>query len=282
MTGELVAEARELAGLASHEAGLKIRELEDPLDLREACALLDRVWRPPAGSSLIMPELMQSIGHSGGYVAGAYADGRMVGACVGLLATAGLHSHIAGVGSGSRGRGVGYAMKVHQRAWSLERGITTVTWTYDPLISRNAYFNMAKLGAVPAEYLPDFYGAMQDEVNAGIESDRILVHWNLADQRVSAACGGRPHVADPGPEPVVGLDAKPDGGPAAGRRDGEVVLVRIPADMEAMRSADPGLALEWQRAVRDTLGGLMAEGSAVTGFTRAGWYVIERGRKGRS
>ncbi|RFU41360.1 GNAT family N-acetyltransferase [Actinomadura logoneensis] len=273
--------AHRAAHRAADAAGVRVRELTGIPDLVHAAALIDRVWRPPAGSPLITPELMRVIGHAGGYVVGAYADDRMVAACVGLLAADGLHSHIAGVEGHARGRSAGYALKLHQRAWSLYHGITRVGWTFDPLISRNAYFNLAKLGAAPAEYLTDFYGAMQDEVNAGEETDRLLVHWDLASPRVAAACEGRAHVADAGPSPVVGLDAKPDGRPAAGRLDGATVLVRVPADMEAMRAADPAAAREWRHAVRDTLGALMAGGASVTGFARDGWYVVEREGRNR-
>ncbi|WP_245627524.1 GNAT family N-acetyltransferase [Actinomadura oligospora] len=274
--------ARRSADRAAQAAGVQVRELAELPDLAQAAALIDRVWRPPAGNPLITPELMRVIGHAGGYVVGAYAGDRMVAACVGLLAAEGLHSHIAGVEGHARGRSAGYALKLHQRGWALGRGITTVSWTFDPLISRNAYFNLAKLGAVPVEYLPDFYGAMQDEVNAGEETDRVLVHWSLTGERVAAACEGRPHVADAGPRPVVGLDAKPDGRPVEGRLDGATVLVRIPRDMEAMRASDPAVAREWRHAVRDVLGGLMADGAAVTGFPRDGWYVIDNEGRTRS
>ena len=76
---------------------------------------------------------------------------------------------------------MGFALKLHQRAWCLDRGITLMEWTYDPLVARNAYFNLSKLGATVAEYLPDFYGVMGDGINRFDESDRILVHWPLED-----------------------------------------------------------------------------------------------------
>ena len=77
-------------------------------------------------------------------------------------------------------RNVGYALKLHQRAWALQRGIATITWTFDPLVRRNAYFNLAKLGVRATRYLPNFYGAMQDPINAGDDTDRLLVDWDLA------------------------------------------------------------------------------------------------------
>ena len=65
-----------------------------------------------------------------------------------------------------------------------------IAWTYDPLIRRNAYFNLAKLGARPVEYLPNFYGAMDDAINGGTETDRMLVRWELRSDLAVAACAG--------------------------------------------------------------------------------------------
>ncbi|WP_335936193.1 GNAT family N-acetyltransferase [Streptomyces sp. PTD5-9] len=279
MSGTRAAEAAAAAGLAARRAGVTLSELHGLDEMREACRVLDRVWRPVPGKPLITPELLRVFAHSGSYVVGVHRDGRMIGFCLGFLATAGLHSHIAGVDGSARGRNVGFAVKLHQRAWALARGITAITWTFDPLISRNAYFNLSKLGAAPSEYLADFYGAMQDEVNAGTETDRLMVHWELAGDRAVAAAEGvsrRVTVDDAGGHAVVGLDADPDGRPAVGRRDGDTVLVRIPAEAEALRRTDPPLAREWRYALREVLGGLMAQGHTVTGFTRDGWYVIVR------
>ncbi|MFB7915643.1 GNAT family N-acetyltransferase [Streptomyces sp. NPDC056061] len=279
MSGTRAAEAVAAADLAARRAGVTLTELHGLDEMREACRVLDRVWRPVPGNPLITPELLRVFAHSGSYVVGVHRDGRMIGFCLGFLATAGLHSHIAGVDDTARGRNVGFAVKLHQRAWALARGITAITWTFDPLISRNAYFNLSKLGAAPSEYLADFYGAMQDEVNAGTETDRLMVRWELAGAHAVAAAAGIPrHVAvdDAGGRAVVGLDTKPDGGPAVGRLDGDAVLVRIPTEIEELRRTDPPLARQWRYALREVLGGLMAQGHTVTGFTRDGWYMIDR------
>ncbi|MFJ7198852.1 MULTISPECIES: GNAT family N-acetyltransferase [unclassified Streptomyces] len=279
MNAAQAAAARAAADLAAERAGVTIRELHGLDEMHEACRVLDRIWRPDPGNPLITPELLRVFAHSGSYVVGVDRGGRMIGFCLGFLASAGLHSHIAGVDDSVRGRNVGFAVKQHQRAWALARSITTVTWTFDPLISRNAYFNLAKLGATPSEYLADFYGAMRDEVNAGTETDRLMVRWELTGEHAVASAAGTPHVVfadDAGARAVVGLDAKPGGSPVVGRQDGDTVLVRIPADAEELRRTAPLLAREWRYALREVLGGLMAEGHTVTGFTRDGWYVIDR------
>ncbi|MGW7276050.1 GNAT family N-acetyltransferase [Streptomyces sp. NPDC054864] len=276
---EALPTARQAAGRAAAAAGVTICELHEPAQLDQACTLLDRVWRPGAGRPLMTPELLRVFVHSGSYVVGAYEEGRLVGVCIGFLASSGLHSHIAAVHGIRTARHVGFALKQHQRAWSLERGIETVTWTYDPLVSRNGYFNLAKLGAVPTEYLTDFYGPMQDSINAGTPSDRLYVRWELTSTRAVRAGAGEPHPADLtalAAEAVVGLDAKPDGWPVIGRDEGAAVLVRVPADIEDLRRRDPSGGRAWRHAVREVLGGLMHRGLTVTGFAREGWYVLER------
>lgn len=270
----LRAEAEAAAAAAAHAAGVTLAELHTMSEMTQAAALIDRVWRPDGGAAMVAPNLLKVLSRCGGYVAGAFRGGRMAGACVGLLSELGLHSHIAAVEDRLRGAGLGRAIKLDQRAWALSRGIGTVTWTYDPLISRNAYFNLAKLGAVAAEYLTDYYGAMNDKVNAGGPTDRILVRWDLASTHVLRALeSGTAVPAVDGA--AVALDADHDGRPILGRRDMRRLLVGIPPDAEALRATDPDLAAQWRPALRDVLGGLMAHGGRVTGFTRDGRYVVE-------
>src|ERR687886_297223 len=113
-------------------------------------------------------------------VAAAITGTRLVAASAGFFTAppeCALHSHITGVAPTDAHRGIGFALKLHQRAWALARGVRLVVWTFDPLVARNAWFNLAKLGALPTAYLESFYGAMSDGINAGEESDRVLVDW---------------------------------------------------------------------------------------------------------
>jgi predicted GNAT superfamily acetyltransferase len=195
-----------------------------------------------------------------------------------------MHSHVAGVAESARGRNVGFALKLHQRAWAMQHGIRAVTWTFDPLVRRNAYFNLVKLGARPSEYLVDFYGDMDDAVNGGQGSDRLLVAWDLASPRVRQACAG--DRVDPDPalldRAMTALAETESGGPMAepARSLGAgTLLVQVPADIEALRRTDPALARDWRLAVRDVLGELMAGGADVTGFAKTRGYVVERARR---
>src|SRR5262249_13597994 len=149
---------------------------------------------------------------------------------------------------------VGFALKLHQRAWALRRGVTVIEWTYDPLVRRNAYFNLVKLGALPAEYLPNFYGDMADTINNGDDSDRLLARWTLDAPEVAAASLGKPAFRDAQREIAAGaliaLGSADDGSPVIGPLDGDVLLVAVPPDFESLRATDPSRARRWRLALR--------------------------------
>lgn len=253
---------------AARAARVTVRELTTIADFAAVCALFQEIWQTDPGRPLVTTELLRALTKAGNYLTGAFDGDGLLGACVGFFgapADGTMHSHIAGVAPAAAGRSVGYALKLHQRAWALRRGVDAIAWTFDPLVARNAWFNLGKLGATAAEYLPDFYGGMHDHVNGGDDTDRLLVHWDL---RHRTAFTGVPGHA------VVALGRTADGGPETGTTTGETLLVAVPPDVAAMRTGDPGRAREWRVAVRDVLGGLLAGGARVTGFDRAGWYVV--------
>jgi predicted GNAT superfamily acetyltransferase len=274
--------AVQAADAAALGAGVSVREVTDLADLNAVVALFSEVWSR-ADSPPLPIELLRALSKAGNYVAGAFEGDRLVGACVGFFhapSEDAVHSHIAGVHPALAGRHVGFALKLHQRAWAMLRGVSAIAWTFDPLVSRNAYFNLVKLAARPVEYLPNFYGPMLDGLNGDDDSDRLLVHWDLRDPEVVAACSGRtaPALVDDevAAGAVVGVGVGADGGPDAGSLDGATVLVAVPRDIGALRASDPALAQRWRTAVREALTALVADGARVTGFDRNGWYVVRR------
>jgi predicted GNAT superfamily acetyltransferase len=288
------AEAADAAALrTAGRAGVHIRELSELPELESMTRLFDQIWTPgPGSASQLRPDLLRALVKAGSYTAGAYdaASGQLIGACMGFFgppAQASLHSHVAGVLPAGLGRSVGLALKVHQRAWCLRQGVTTMHWTFDPLIRRNAYFNLVKLGARPAEYLPNFYGDMNDSINGSGETDRMLIEWDLRSELAVAACDGRVSPASAAAEldrgALVALDMGTGGEPvtgppaAPGDRRAGVALVGVPADAERLRGSDPTLARAWQGALRTALAPLMDNGGRVTGFDRDGWYVVSMG-----
>lgn len=270
-------EAAGAAATAAAASGVDIRELAEMTELAAVCRLFESIWQPEPGSGPVTVELLRAMVASGNYISGAFDDGELVGACFGFFgspAKSSLHSHIAGVSSKGLGRGLGFALKLHQRAWSLEQEVTSISWTFDPLIRRNAYFNLTKLAANPAVYLPNFYGPMHDGINGSGDTDRLMVTWNLASEPVRAAASGEPPRVLVAGETV--LRAGESGQPVLTPSGAPVVLVGVPPDIETLRRADPALGGEWRAALREVLQGLMADGARVVGFDRAGWYVVSR------
>ncbi len=260
-----------VAAEAAARSGVRIRELHDIPDFERVVRVFDEIWHPEPHNPPITVELMRALSHAGNYVAGAFDGDTLVGASVGFFAApAGkaLHSHV----TGAVRRGAGFALKLHQRAWALRRGLRRITWTFDPLVRRNAHFNLAKLGALPEEYLPEFYGPMADAVNADDESDRVLAVWRLDAPHVVRACGFAPYLPEVPGDAVRGISDE-GGRPIARAVDGRVILVAVPEDVETLRHADPGAAKAWRHAVREVLGGLMDGGARVAGFA-GGHYVV--------
>ena len=148
-----------------------------------------------------------------------------------------------------------------------------VVWTFDPLVARNAWFNLAKLGALPTAYLEDFYGPMTDAINAGMASDRLLLTWRLDDPAVAGACAGRPRQPAPGPAEAA-LAVGPDLEPVAADTDASAVTVALPPDVEGLA---PERRRAWRAAVREALGGRLAAGATVAGFLRhPDRYLVQR------
>lgn len=274
--------AATVAGQAADRAGVDIRSVHELGELADVCALLDRIWRPEPTNPLLTTEFARALSHAGNYVAGAFDGDELVGSCVGFFsAPAGesMHSHVAGVADVALGRQVGLALKLHQRAWALQHGLREITWTFDPLVRRNAYFNLVKLAARPREYLVDFYGDIPDSVNAGQGSDRLLLAWDLASPAVVAASEGRLASASvSGAVRSVSVSATDRPVVAAERewRSARLVTIQLPADISALRRDDAELAREWRQAVRAVLGDLMDDGWQVIGFSRDEGYVVER------
>jgi predicted GNAT superfamily acetyltransferase len=263
-----------LADAAARAAGVRVRELADLDELDAVYRLFNEIWRPDPSNPPVTTELLRALTKAGNYVAGAFDGHHLVGACVGFFGTPStttMHSHVAGVSAAAMGRSIGFALKLHQRAWAISRRLSSIVWTFDPLVSRNAHFNLMKLGATPTEYLPNFYGGMRDGINGSDESDRLLVCWELDSLPVN----GVAIIREPG-DAVVALNRSDAGLPVPGSLDGQNLVVAVPRDIESLRTVDPVAGRQWRMAVRDVLGTLLAEGAHVTGYDKSGWYLVSR------
>ena len=238
--------------MADHDEtdDIDIRIVETPVDLRRLVVLLNQVWGTM--TPLVGVELLRALGHTGAYVAGAFSDNRMVGGSLGFLGRHNgelvLHSHVTGILPGVRKTGLGRQMKLHQRQWAAEQGLETIVWTFDPLVRRNAWFNVGVLGARVDAYLVDFYGPMSDSVNGRDPSDRLLVAW-------------------PTSGPLPAPDRAPFVPPGT-------IAVPTPDDIVVLRRTDAAGASAWRLRLREELGGPLTNGAEVVGFTRDGEYLV--------
>jgi predicted GNAT superfamily acetyltransferase len=286
---ELEAGAANLALSAATRAGVTVAEVHEIDELIELNRVIDAVWHRE-GDAVAM-EMLRALAHSGNCILAARSGTEMVGATVSFRGVhegrPTLHSHITGIVPSSQLRGVGLALKLRQRAWALANGIESVTWTFDPLVARNAHFNLTKLGAEAGEYLVDFYGTLHDDANGDDATDRLLAVWRLASPRVARALSGltpAPPVEillregapvvldiDAGGRPLLaGLAAWAETAPEPPGR----ALARIPDDILAVRSRDRRQADQWRGALRDVMTTLLAQGLRPVGAIAPGWYVF--------
>lgn len=252
----------------AHTAAVEVRELTDLPDFLAASRVFGSVWSAPAGAEPVDVPLMAALAHGGAYVAGAFCSSQLVGASIGFFTSPlgqGLHSHVTGVEAAFASSGIGAALKFHQRAWCLERGLSTITWTFDPLMSRNAYFNLIRLGVDITDYLPDFYGPMTDGVNDGQHTDRLFARWNLREPQ-------SPQTAAPPSAVLVVLDGEPQ----LCRASSPSVAVWLPQDIGRSRIEEPERALRWRYAVRTALTQHLGDGWQISGFDRAGCYILTK------
>ena len=184
--------------------GIIVRKCER-LDEFHRCVDLQREIWGEADLEVEPATMFVVAAHTGGQVLGAFDGDRLVGytlAVVGLRdRVTYLHSHMTGVRSEYRDRGVGRMLKLFQRSEALGRGIRLIQWTFDPLEIRNAHFNLNRLGAICREYQPNLYGVTTSPLHRGMETDRLLAEWHLDSARVVGAIENL--VKDPVDAPAV-------------------------------------------------------------------------------
>ena len=230
---------------------IQVRELDNLQDQDFGRKIFDITWSMDAGTE-ITPNLLQAMVHSGSYLSGAFIDNKIVGAAFAFPATNGglhLHSHMTAVLPEFRDKGVGYALKMDQWNWAKKKNYSHLSWTFDPLVRRNAKLNIAKLGVDISAYHPNFYGDMPDALNAGDESDRLMVSW-------------RTDIDAPKARELI---TKPETGD---------ILIEIPEDIVAIRSKNQSESMKWRRQVREQFLAAFEKNGKVIGFSANNEYVV--------
>jgi len=251
-----------------------LRELKSVADLERCEQVQLLVWGeavPEVNAALFRATL-----HAGALVAGAFEGGELLGFAFGFPsyvdAQVGFHSHLLAVLPQARGRGLGRSLKWFQRDWCLARGVTQMTWTFDPLQAKNARLNLEYLGAHARHYHPDFYGALGGALNGALPTDRVVAEWPLNAPHVAALAAG---TARPGADkpPDAALTCGADGEPNARNVWAERVWLELPSHIAPQ--TDFAHAHRWRLALRAALQPLLDEGYTASRFI-AGGYVLER------
>jgi predicted GNAT superfamily acetyltransferase len=230
---------------------IQVRKLDNLQDQDSARKIFDITWSLDAGTE-ITPNLLQAMVHSGSYLSGAFVDNKIVGTAFAFPATNGglhLHSHMTAVSPEYRDKGVGYALKIDQWNWAKKNNYSQLSWTFDPLVRRNAKLNIVKLGVDISAYHPNFYGDMPDALNAGDESDRLMVSWSTDLDAPKAR----------------ELITKPETGD---------ILIEIPEDIVAIRSKNQSESMKWRRQVREKFLAAFEKNGKVIGFSANNEYVV--------
>lgn len=281
-----------------------LRILDHPAELRQVEELQRLVW-PDDDTEVIPIHLLQAAVDHGGVLIGAFDADALVGFVFGfpgLDAQAAppqpIHvSHMAGIHPAYRDRGLGFALKRAQWQFVRQQGLAHICWTYDPLYSRNARLNIAKLGAVCNTYLPEYYGELRDGLNVGWPSDRFRVDWWVNTPRVVQRLdrASRPRlglahflqanaeIVNPvqnwlGNLPEPSADIKLFSEPSQ-----PLLLVEIPAEVQVLRQQASQLALAWRLHTRKIFQTYFALDYLVTDFIHEpgaparSFYVLSHG-----
>ncbi len=274
-----------------------IRHLDTAAEMTLAEDLQRHVWTG-SETDVIPAHMLLAAVHNGGLALGAFVGDSLVGMVFGFAGFTQTpdgpllkhHSHILGVHPDWRGKGVAYALKRAQWQMVRRQGIDRITLTYDPLLSRNAFLNIARLGAVCSTYLRSEYGEMRDGLNAGLPSDRFMVDWWLNTRRVERRLGRRPRLPltleHYRTAEATLLEACPGGDSAPRPPDevplfsGSLLLVEIPPDFMALKAGDLALGRDWRFYSREVFEKAFAAGYLVTDFVHAdghSFYILTHG-----
>ncbi len=278
---------------STSKPSIGIRDLDTIQDIEGVLRLEKEVWdfEDVDVTPLTLAVAMKA---AGSILVGAFDGTELVGFAFAFPSLehgrVGFHSHTLAVRPSYQSLGLGYRLKVAQRQRALTLGIKEVTWTFDPLRSRNAHLNFSRLGVVSDSYRVNFYGEQTTSPLHTNGTDRFWVTWHLADSRVEERLKGkdfRPEVLDAlaHVEPLVRFngDGKPAEGDLASALSRQRVAIEIPGDMDRIERDQQDLARQWRMATRRAFSESLKAGFIVKDFCRSvrgqqgpGAYLLEK------
>jgi len=289
-------EVREGPSMMSRGAAqqIGIRDLKSIDDLSQMKAVEKEVWGMADEDALPLT-LAIACKAAGNIFVGAFDKEKLVGFAFGFLGRehgqTTIHSHMLAVLDAYRHLDLGSRLKQAQRERAMAMGVHQMTWTYDPLQSRNAHFNFSKLGVVSDTYKVDFYGPETSSVLHRNGTDRLWVRWLLNSRRVRDRLAGKNERVETLDAmkllaPLVRFDpsGKPERADLAESLARQRVRIEIPGDILEVERTDMGLAREWRDATRWAFREAVKAGFFVVEFCRSvrgqqgpGAYLLQRG-----
>jgi predicted GNAT superfamily acetyltransferase len=248
--------------LATGDARMKIVPISNPRDLKAAVEVQVSAW----GSSChdITPaHVLKAVAENGGLVLGAFDGDRLVGFSWGFPVYGDskpyFYSHQTGVIEERKYGGVGFMLKKAQREYVLRMGFDLIKWTFDPMQSLNANFNVNKLGVIVRVFKENYYGELEDNINRGMPTDRFVAEWWIRSPRVVERVEklGRPSLEEL--SRVVRIDYVVDYSGDLPRYRGlrrsssRVVGIYIPKNISRLRDLSREDALGWRLGIREAL-----------------------------
>jgi predicted GNAT superfamily acetyltransferase len=260
---------------------IDIRPLRSNDECQAAAVFQREIWGQDY-TDIVPATLLHVVDYVGGLAGGAFnASGQMLGFVFGITGMRDgevVHwSHMLGVRESARNLGLGRRLKEFQRDTLGALGVQRIFWTFDPLMAKNAYFNLNRLGAEVVEYVPDMYGTTTSPLHFGLATDRLIVCLKTtpsdsANPGLTAASGSPVMTAFPR---LSDLTVSP------GDRSPETALIEIPGDVFEVLARSPGSARNWRLAVRDHFQWALSHGYTVVGVHRdptndRSFYLVTR------
>ncbi|RKN81939.1 GNAT family N-acetyltransferase [Paenibacillus ginsengarvi] len=277
--------------------GIQYKTVSDVETLLETVELQKRVWSADSVTSM---HQMMAATHHGGVVIAAFDADQVVGFVYGFPAYDGvkpyLFSHMMAIDPDYRDAGLGSSLKIRQREWAIGNGYDKIAWTYDPLETRNGYLNLNKLGGAVRTYYLNYYGHMNDVLNASLPTDRFLLEWELqsakckdASQGIaidSSAWAAAPHWCEwemesafPRPRPRMQAESQQHS-PKPQELTESTYLVPVPKAIRELKLERMELALEWRLLLRSSMMQAFSSGYRAVGLWRTEqpvhYYVITK------
>ena len=280
---------------AKSKPAVVIRDLHSLDDLRKVETLEQEVWGI-SDRDVLPLTMIVATKEAGSIWLGAFDGAELVGFAFGLLGMEHgqvmVHSHMLAVRDTYRDLDLGYKLKLAQRERVLSMRIPAITWTFDPLQSRNAHLNFGKLGVVSDTYKIDFYGPETSSVLHRNSTDRLWVRWPLASRRVQDRLQGKDKRAEllevlSRLLPLIrfNVDGKPARTDLAAALTRQRIAIEIPSDIQSIEQKDPELAREWRMATRWAFTEALRAGFFAAEFCRTirgkqgpGAYLLEKGK----